>query len=353
MQCHIPPLLTIPKGVWKCCECAAVEYKRMMRCGECENCLRDDCGKCAMCKDKPKFGGPGKLKQTCERKKCNYMRLAPPASSAKNKKVLSDKEIKDQFNQVKSEKRSDEAPKSLKRKRKELSASQEDVENQKRKRGRPSKGAPANQPSDSSDKPVDKLQAAAPDTAQDSIAMTNTSLAKDPVGSKILTLISTAQNQLDNPSVQKHACQFLRVFATDKRSVDKLIQLGGLLMLVQTMYTHLDDISVQTQCIATLTKISLTKPACGEAIVESGCVALVVEAMHSHQNVLEIQQAGCAILRALSYNFGTHQLIIRMKAVEAVATALKEKSTDNIALLDGFYFLQNILCNPRTSKGCQ
>ena len=27
------------------------------RCGECEGCNREDCGKCSACKDKPKFGG--------------------------------------------------------------------------------------------------------------------------------------------------------------------------------------------------------------------------------------------------------------------------------------------------------
>ena len=27
------------------------------RCGECEGCNREDCGKCVTCLDKPKFGG--------------------------------------------------------------------------------------------------------------------------------------------------------------------------------------------------------------------------------------------------------------------------------------------------------
>ena len=29
-----------------------------------------DCGQCKYCIDKPKFGGPGKKKQCCERKCC-------------------------------------------------------------------------------------------------------------------------------------------------------------------------------------------------------------------------------------------------------------------------------------------
>ena len=46
------------------------------RCGLCENCLQADCGQCKYCKDKPRFGGPGKLKQACSKKKC--LKLAKP-----------------------------------------------------------------------------------------------------------------------------------------------------------------------------------------------------------------------------------------------------------------------------------
>lgn len=40
--------------------------KRGVRCMECPACMRkDDCGRCEMCKDKKKFGGPGIKKQAC------------------------------------------------------------------------------------------------------------------------------------------------------------------------------------------------------------------------------------------------------------------------------------------------
>jgi len=43
---------------------------RGTRCGRCEGCKRDDCAKCVFCKDKPKFGGPGKKKQRCKMRIC-------------------------------------------------------------------------------------------------------------------------------------------------------------------------------------------------------------------------------------------------------------------------------------------
>ena len=43
------------------------------RCGSCKGCNSDDCGTCLYCQDKPKFGGPGKKKQCCEKRKCLEM----------------------------------------------------------------------------------------------------------------------------------------------------------------------------------------------------------------------------------------------------------------------------------------
>ena len=40
------------------------------RCGECEGCMRDDCGQCAACADKPRFGGRGSKKKACMTRSC-------------------------------------------------------------------------------------------------------------------------------------------------------------------------------------------------------------------------------------------------------------------------------------------
>lgn len=49
----------------------SVSRKRGARCGNCPGCVREDCGKCPFCKDKPKFGGPGKKKQRCKLRTCS------------------------------------------------------------------------------------------------------------------------------------------------------------------------------------------------------------------------------------------------------------------------------------------
>ena len=40
------------------------------RCKECEGCLASNCGECVFCLDMPKFGGPGRMKQACEKRAC-------------------------------------------------------------------------------------------------------------------------------------------------------------------------------------------------------------------------------------------------------------------------------------------
>lgn len=40
------------------------------RCGTCDGCKTQDCGKCSYCRDMVKFGGPGKKKQACILRKC-------------------------------------------------------------------------------------------------------------------------------------------------------------------------------------------------------------------------------------------------------------------------------------------
>ena len=51
--------------------CRKRKYKTS--CKNCPNCLAADCGDCVNCRDKPKFGGKGKKKQRCIKRKCLFM----------------------------------------------------------------------------------------------------------------------------------------------------------------------------------------------------------------------------------------------------------------------------------------
>ena len=49
---------------------------RNRRCGSCEACARQNCGDCHYCRDMPKFGGEGKLRQPCVHRRC--LSMHPP-----------------------------------------------------------------------------------------------------------------------------------------------------------------------------------------------------------------------------------------------------------------------------------
>ncbi|XP_066253971.1 DNA (cytosine-5)-methyltransferase PliMCI-like [Euwallacea similis] len=49
---------------------------KKQKCGVCEACQSPDCGQCTFCKDMLKFGGPGKMKQSCKSRKCPNMAIA-------------------------------------------------------------------------------------------------------------------------------------------------------------------------------------------------------------------------------------------------------------------------------------
>lgn len=52
------------------------------RCGRCQECRMPDCGTCKFCRDKKKFGGPGKLKKSCVKRHCTMLHEIVPNGSA-------------------------------------------------------------------------------------------------------------------------------------------------------------------------------------------------------------------------------------------------------------------------------
>ncbi len=47
--------------------------RRRTRCRKCDNCTSDDCRQCHYCKDMKKYGGPGRMKQSCVARQCLYV----------------------------------------------------------------------------------------------------------------------------------------------------------------------------------------------------------------------------------------------------------------------------------------
>lgn len=52
--------------------------RRSKGCGLCDGCKRPNCDKCRFCMDKPKNGGPNRLKKRCVLRVCTNMVVSPP-----------------------------------------------------------------------------------------------------------------------------------------------------------------------------------------------------------------------------------------------------------------------------------
>ena len=51
---------------------------RRSRCGQCAGCSAANCGTCAACRNMPAYGGSGKAKQSCLRRRCTDMKIGSP-----------------------------------------------------------------------------------------------------------------------------------------------------------------------------------------------------------------------------------------------------------------------------------
>ncbi|CAF3537024.1 unnamed protein product [Adineta steineri] len=77
----------------------AKDRHKRVRCKQCEPCCRDDCSECVHCKDMPKFGGVGKMKQCCLTKQC----IAPILPSTASCQICSKKKGSRKLSQLKPE----------------------------------------------------------------------------------------------------------------------------------------------------------------------------------------------------------------------------------------------------------
>ena len=332
-----------------------MEYKRKMKCGECNACLRDDCGKCVACLDKPKFGGPSRLKQGCEKKKCPFMRFAPPTKLGATPKSILKKKKKEK-KRKRMEKMDDDNVSNLEE---EMTADAQDGA-PARKKGRHLKRQKSEQmtgdeaelksPPESAAEALAIAKAKEQAEAIDKI-IHNKPLKNDPVGNKIRQIIVKSLKNPDNFKLQDRACEALRHMSTsDENVAAKIILLGGLTMIYTAMKNHPDKTIVQAESCALLSELAWINPSCSTAIVEEGCLELVLKSIERHSTHPKLQQMAVGFFRALSYDFANHQIIDRVNGVSAIIDAMKRNARKYDILKEGCYFLQNILCNPEITE---
>lgn len=165
-------------------------------------------------------------------------------------------------------------------------------------------------------------------------------LKDDPVGSKMRSVIIRSLKNPDNFKLQEKAFENLRLMVTSADNVAKLILLGCLTMVSTAMNVHPDKSIVQAEASALLAELVWVNQSCTVAIVEEGCLQLVLKSLSVTD--LKVQQTGCIFFRALSYDFANHPIIDRFLGVGAVIDSMKRNADKYDVLKEGCYFLQNV-----------
>jgi len=174
-------------------------------------------------------------------------------------------------------------------------------------------------------------------------------LKDDPLGSKMRSIIIRSLKNRDNFKLQEKALENQRLMVTSADNVAKLILLGCLTMVSTAMTVHTDKSIVQAEASALLAELAWLNQSCTVAIVEEGCIQLVLKSLKQHGIDLKVQQMGCNFFRALSYDFANHPIIDRFSGVGAVIDSMKQNADKYDVLKEGSYFLQNVSWQ---KKGC-
>lgn len=264
--------------------------------------MKEDCGVCYACSDKTKFGGRGMLKQGCEKRKCPFMRYAPPANANESKS-------KRKHFQVDGD---DSTRKHKKNKKKKKLRTREDVL-------------------------LEISQQASDDIGDvDCDAFINRKKIKgDPVGNMIVLIMKKAFEMADDAQVQETACEHLRFIVKTVENAERAIKLGLLKMVSKTMNDHPEKSSVQAVANALLAELVCVLPSSIVTILRSGCLPLVLKSIDFHDKNVQVCGAAISVFRAMSYDFSNHWICNNINATTSIIESMKVNQSSNEVLKEG------------------
>lgn len=279
--------------------------------------MKDDCGKCHSCLDKPKFGGAGVHKQRCALRRCPYMRFAPPAnaneSKSKRKHFLIHGDDEGPLKKHKKHKKS--------KKLKKLKSKEERLM---------------------------EISALGSNEIKDvdcDAYINRKKIKGDPVGNKIRLIIKKAFEKNGDAEVQETALDHLRFITKTAENADRAIKLGAVKMTRKAMNDHPEKSKVQSEANAFLAELVWVYPPCIATILREGCIPLVLKSIDFHDRNIQVCTSAISVFRAISYDFSNHWIVNNFKATASVIETMKVNQESNEVLGEGALFLQNIVCN--------
>ena len=159
---------------------------------------------------------------------------------------------------------------------------------------------------------------------------TLTSVAKtnDPTARKVEKIVSKASDRIADAIFQEKSLDELQQLVSGPIATESVVRAGGLGMLSNAMTKHPKVPSIQAQSISTMTEIVWYCQSLGVDLVNHACLDLTIAAMETHGTHSEIQQLGCELFRALSYESECCNAMFQADVITFVASSMKRNAIE-------------------------
>jgi hypothetical protein len=156
-----------------------------------------------------------------------------------------------------------------------------------------------------------------------------------PIARKCEKIVSKATDRINDADIQESSIVAIRNLVDGKDSAAVVMNTGACEMLVNAMANHPYTPSIQVESIRAMSEIVWYNASFAEELVQQGCLELTVSAMDSHGTNQQVQNMGCELFRALSYDSKAARAMFEAEAVAAVVKSIQRNQKDLETLTEG------------------
>lgn len=140
---------------------------------------------------------------------------------------------------------------------------------------------------------------------------------------KIEKVVLKATDKIEDTKLQLKSIVELQSFIDGPNLSAAVVRAGGMEMLSNAMENHPNVQFIQHESIKAMTEIMWYNQSLGMELVGEGCLQLTISAMDCHRTNAEIQQIGCELFRALSYDSECCDAMFEYDIVTTVMSSMK------------------------------
>lgn len=135
-------------------------------------------------------------------------------------------------------------------------------------------------------------------------------------------IIEIMKGHQEDAQIQLNCCGALANFCFNVNGPSKIVELGGIELIIMSMKSFLDHAEIQRWACAALSSLGISIPVVVHRIAALSGIELVVSALTKHFNVVDVQRMGCMALWTLvehdTCSFVSDVIVVAKLVVEAM-----------------------------------